>query len=66
MVYCAMTMQGETIKKTETTEIAKDANEEKFDDSKLEDDTEFAVEAANGSMLDVQLGQLALKNGTNL
>lgn len=56
---------NETTKETETTEIAKDANEEKFDDTKLEDDTEFAVEAANGSMLDVQLGQLALKNGTS-
>jgi putative membrane protein len=56
---------NETTKETETTEIAKDANEEKFDDTKLEDDTEFAVEAANGGMMDVQLGQLALKNGSS-
>ena len=67
MAFGTLTMVScnETTKETETTEIAKDANEEKFDDTKLEDDTEFAVEAANGGMMEVQLGQLAQTNASS-
>ncbi len=49
-------------KKEDSTEMAEEQNEDKFDD-KMEDDTEFAVEAADGGMLEVELGKLAQKNG---
>jgi putative membrane protein len=50
--------------KNDSKEIAEDQNEEKFDDRK-EKDVEFAVEAADGGLLEVQLGQLALSNASS-
>lgn len=44
----------------DSKEVAEEQNEEKFEDTNLEDDTEFAVTAAEGGMLEVQLAQLAL------
>ncbi len=49
---------------SDSTELALDQNEQKFEDSKIEDDTEFAVAAADGGLLEVQLGQLAQTNST--
>jgi putative membrane protein len=49
----------------DSTEIAEEQNEEKFDDTNLDDDTEFAVDAADGSMLEVQLAQLALTKASS-
>ena len=48
----------------DSKEVAEDQNEVKFEDSKIEDDTEFAVEAADASLFEIQAGQLALKNAT--
>ena len=49
----------------DSKEIAEEQNDEKFDDTDLENDTEFAVEAADGGMLEVQLAQLALTKATS-
>ena len=50
-------------KKDDSKEVAEDANEQKFDDTKIEDDTEFAVTIADAGMLEVKLGELAQTNG---
>ncbi len=40
-------------------------NKEKFDSTDIQDDTKFAVAAADGGMMEVQLGKLALTNGSS-
>jgi putative membrane protein len=50
---------------TDSKEIAEDQNEEKFDSTRVEDDTEFAVDVADASMLEVRLGELAQTNGAS-
>jgi len=50
---------------TDSKEMAEDQNEEKFDDSDVQKDTDFAVEIADASMLEVQLGQLAVANASS-
>ena len=62
---------------TDSKDIAEDRNEQKIDDSSMntmnmpgtdndvKDDAEFAVKAADGGMLEVQMGELAQKNGAN-
>lgn len=52
-------------KATDSEEIAEDQNEEKFEDDKKEKDAEFAVAAADGGLLEVQLGKLAQTNGAS-
>lgn len=53
------------INETDSKELAEDQNEEKFEDSKIETDTEFAVTAADGGMLEVKLGKLAQTTSTS-
>ncbi|REA55451.1 DUF4142 domain-containing protein [Dyadobacter luteus] len=50
-------------KTEDSKEVAEEQNEQKFEDSKVEDDTEFAVAAADGGILEVKLGELAQTNG---
>lgn len=50
--------------KTDSMETTEAVNE-KLDDTHLEDDAEFAAKAAEGSMLEVQLGELAQTNATS-
>lgn len=49
----------------DSKELAKEQNDTKFDDTKIEDDTKFAVAAADGGMLEVELGKLAQVNGVS-
>jgi putative membrane protein len=53
-------------KKTEDTkEVAEEQNEAKFDDTNLEDVTEFAVNAADAGMMEVEAGSLALTKASS-
>ena len=49
---------------TDSKEVAKDSNKLKFDNKPLEDDSKFVVAAADGGMIEVNLGKLALTNGS--
>lgn len=51
--------------KADAKEVAKDANEQKFDSTDLKGDTDFAVKIADDGMLEVELGKLALKNASS-
>lgn len=51
--------------KNDSTETTEQANETKFDDTKMEEVAEFASEAAEGGMMEVQLGELAQSNATS-
>ncbi len=46
----------------DSQEVAKDVNENKFDNTDLEKDSEWAVKTADAGMLDVQLSKLAATN----
>lgn len=56
---------NESTSEKDTTEVAKENNEPKFEDTKLEDDAEFAVEAAHGGMMEVKFGELAQANASS-
>jgi len=51
-------------KTNDSTEQAEEMNEDKLSNS-VEDDAEFAVEAANGGMMGVKMGELAQMNGSS-
>jgi putative membrane protein len=48
----------------DSTEKAEEQNEEMLGEAR-EDDAEFAVAAANGGMMEVQMGELAQRNGSS-
>ncbi|GAB3180234.1 DUF4142 domain-containing protein [Telluribacter humicola] len=50
-------------KKDDSAEMAEEQNEARMGDA-MEDDAEFAVAAADGGMFEVQMGELAQKNGS--
>lgn len=51
-------------KTPDTEEVADDANEDKFNDTAKEDDSEFLVKAAEINMDEIALGELAQQKGT--
>jgi putative membrane protein len=65
IAFSVMVSCGNRSNQEDSKEIAKEQNEEKFDDSKLKKDTEFAVKAAESSMLEVQLGKLAQQKASS-
>lgn len=50
---------------TDSAEIAEDQNEAKFEETNLEQDTEFAIAAATGGLLEVRLGELAAASASS-
>jgi putative membrane protein len=50
---------------TDSKEIAEEQNEEKFDTTRVEKDVEFATDAADASLLEIKLGELAQTKGSS-
>ncbi len=65
IIFISSCNTGETKTETDSKEVAKEQNEQKFDDHPMEDDTKFAVATADGGMMEVQMAQLALTNATS-
>jgi len=49
----------------DSTEVAEEQNEEKLEDNNTDEAAEFAVEAADAGLLEVQLGTLALTKASS-
>lgn len=62
----ALASCGTNSKQEDSKEIAEEQNEERFDNNDdMEDVAEFAVKAAEGGLLEVELAQLALTKGSS-
>jgi putative membrane protein len=59
---CALTSCGNS---DDSKKEAVDENKQKFDSTNVQDDTKFAVEAADGGMMEVELGKLAQANASS-
>lgn len=55
---------GQKDKTEDAKEVAEEQNEAKFDDTEIENDTEWAVAVADMSMLEVEASKLALERAT--
>lgn len=51
-------------KTEDSKEVAEEQNDEKLDDTPLEDDSKFALAAADGGLVEVKLAQLAQANAS--
>jgi len=59
-----ITSCGNSQQPKDTKVVAKELNDEKFDNNKQEKDAQFLVNASEINMEEIQLGQLAQQNGT--
>jgi putative membrane protein len=64
MVACSENNQKQT-QNNDPEKEAKEENEEKFDNTNLEDDSKYMVGAAEGGMMEVKLSELALANSSS-
>lgn len=66
VIALAITFSACNNTKTEDSkEVAEEQNEAKLDTTALDDDSEFAVDAADGGMMEVKLGELAQTNAAS-
>ena len=49
----------------DSKKVAEERNDKKFEDSTIQDDSKFAVKAADGGMMEVELSKLALTKSTS-
>lgn len=64
-VFSVMALSACNSKKSEDSkDVAEEQNEAKFDSTKMDDDAEWAVEIADGGMLEVKLGELTQTNAS--
>lgn len=61
----ALVSCGNQAKQEDPKDVAEEQNEENLNNSDVKEDSDFAVEAAAGSMMEVQLGQLAQTKATS-
>lgn len=65
-IFAAMLVScGNQQKQEDPKEVAEEQNEERTEGTDIKKDTDFAVEAADGGMLEVQLGTYAASNATS-
>lgn len=64
-LFLAASCSDKRTENDDSKEIAKEENDKKFDDTNIENDTKFAVKAADGGMLEVKLGELAQTKGVS-
>jgi len=55
---------GPKNKTEDSKDMAQESNKSKFKNTGLKDDTEFAIEAADGGLMEVKLGELAQTNAS--
>lgn len=66
IIASVMTFTACNSNKTEDSkEVAEEQNDAKLDDTSVEDDSKFAIAAADGGMLEVKLGELAATNASS-
>jgi putative membrane protein len=66
MVTAALTfLSCESRKETNSTEIAEDQNDKNLEKSDIKKDAEFAVDATDGGLYEVQVATLAVKKATS-